>query len=46
VPPTQRRALIVAIKAAVSLNRGTVSDLISILRSLEYGWPETLEVST
>jgi hypothetical protein len=46
VPPTQRRALIVAIKAAASLSRGTVSDLISILRSLEYGWPETLEVST
>lgn len=40
VPATQRRALIVAIKASVSLNRGAVSDLISILKALEYGWPD------
>jgi superfamily II DNA or RNA helicase len=44
VPPTQRRAILVAIKAAASLSRGTVADLISILGVLEYGWPDINEV--
>lgn len=43
VPWEHRRALIVACRAASDLNRGDVSDLISILKALEYGWPEPKE---
>jgi superfamily II DNA or RNA helicase len=43
VPPEHRRALIVAIKAAHVSDKGTASDLISILKSLQYGWPNVSE---
>lgn len=39
VPAAHRRALICAIKCADTMKRGTVADLISILKVLEYGWP-------
>lgn len=40
VPPTHRRALVIAIRAIEGCDRGTASDLISILNVLEYGWPD------
>ena len=39
VPPSHRRALVIAIRAIEGCDRGTASDLISILNVLEYGWP-------
>lgn len=40
VPKTHRRALRIALRAIEGCDRGTASDLISILNVLEYGWPE------
>ncbi|MFU8803193.1 MAG: DEAD/DEAH box helicase, partial [Bradymonadaceae bacterium] len=39
VPPEQSRALRIAIRAIKACDRGTASDLISILSVLRYGWP-------
>lgn len=40
VPSTHSRALRIAIRAIEGCDRGTASDLISILNVLKYGWPE------
>jgi len=40
VPASQSRALRIAIRAIEGCDRGTASDLISILNVLQYGWPQ------
>lgn len=40
VPEAHSRALRIAIRAIEGCDRGTASDLISILNVLRYGWPE------
>ena len=39
IPPEHSRALRVACRAIGGCDRGTASDLISILNALRYGWP-------
>jgi hypothetical protein len=48
VPESHRKALKIAGRVAMrdGLTRGTASDLISILRVLEYGWPGNVDVET
>jgi len=43
VPSTHSRALRIAIRAIEECDRGTASDLITILNVLRYGWPEGVE---
>lgn len=43
VPELHRRHLTNAIRTAEDLDRGTCSDLISILEVLKYGWPHDIE---
>lgn len=43
VPATHSRALRIAIRAIEGCDRGTASDLISILNVLQYGWPDVGE---
>ena len=40
VPESHSRALRIAIRAIEGCDRGTASDLISVLNVLKYGWPE------
>lgn len=44
IPETHSRALRIAIRAIEGCDRGTASDLISILEVLRYGWPEDVDV--
>jgi hypothetical protein len=40
IPASHQKALKVAVRAAPGVDRGAASDLISVLKTLEYGWPE------